>query len=235
MKQLLQSTLLIIVLTGCTSAQKKIQTYTPPPSYPIASPIQNGFPRATLSGRVLYLQCSGGLEAPVHLKNNEAWLFLPHSTQRLTIEDDHSQQKYSNGKYQLWINNDEAVLDTSEASLLQCRNHMQKARWEEARLRGADFRAFGHTPEWVLEISKDENTALTLNNSTPTVLFKTPPPVINMDKKTSTYYMNNGKEQMTVIIEGKHCHDPVSAELYKTTVTIELEGKKLTGCGRLLH
>ena len=225
-------TKLIIVLTAALLAACAGK---PGNEVPVAQHNKGAFPDETMRGRVLFLQCTGGYEFPAHIQRDEAWLFLPEGTKRLVPEKSTAGRQYSNGEYRLWLNQHEAMLEVGELAIKQCRNNQKKAVWEEARLRGADFRAVGNNPEWSLELSLDGNTVFVGDNGSTRVLFKTTEPVIDGDKRTSTYQMNNGKQKMTVQIEGKSCHDPVSGELFDTTVTIHMGGKILTGCGRALR
>ena len=219
--------LLITMLTACSS--------TPETKTSITKHDEGSFPDESMKGRVLYMQCTGGYEFPAHIQRDQAWLFLPEGTKRLIPEKSASGALYSNGEYSFWTKREEATLEVVDQPVLQCRNNRSRAIWEEAKLRGADFRAVGNEPGWHLELSLEGNTVYVGDYGSTRVLFKTPEPEVNQTARTSTYRMNNGKNKITVQIEGKSCHDAMSGELFDTTVTINLDGKKLKGCGRALH
>ncbi|MDP0589881.1 MAG: hypothetical protein QS748_12140 [Candidatus Endonucleobacter bathymodioli] len=227
MERLLPVLLLVAALAGCSSMPENKTEAIPSDG--------NGFPQEFIQGRVVYMQCVGGYEFPAQIQRDEVWLLLPEGAKRLVPKKMATGTLYSNGEYNFWITREEATLGIVDEPTLQCRNNKNKAIWEEARLRGADFRAVGHNPDWYLELSLEGNTVFVGGGGSTRILFKTSVSVVDREKETSTYQMNNGDSKITIVIEGKSCVEPTTGELFDTTVTLYLDGKKLSGCGRALR
>ena len=87
--------------------------------------------------------------------------------------------------------------------------------WHAAKLRGVAFRAVGQEPGWLLEITNGEAILLVEDKSARKTVFQTGPGT-------------------SVTIEGIPCNDSMSGESFQTTVTVTLDGKTYTGCGRAL-
>ncbi|MDP0562617.1 MAG: hypothetical protein QS721_09980 [Candidatus Endonucleobacter sp. (ex Gigantidas childressi)] len=226
MEKLLAVLLLIAVLSGCSSMPENKAAVVPFDD--------KGFPQETMQGRVVYMQCVGGYEFPAQIQRDEAWLLFPEGAKRLVPKKISTGTLYSNGEYNFWITREQATLEVLDQPILQCRNNQNKAVWEESRLRGADFRAVGHNPDWYLELSLEGNTVFVGDAGSTRILFKTSIPVVDAEKKTSTYQMNNGNSKITIVIKGESCVVPTTGELFDTKVTLYLEGKQMNGCGRAL-
>ncbi|MDD7805719.1 MAG: hypothetical protein PUP46_09220 [Endozoicomonas sp. (ex Botrylloides leachii)] len=221
--------LIVGVLAGCAN---KPAHNEPVVQYTVTQHDQGAFPSQSMHGRVLFLQCPGGYEFPAYIQKDTAWLFLPEGTKRLVSGKSTGGDHYSNGEYSFLVGKDDAVLIVDGLAVKQCRNNEKKAVWEEAKLRGADFRAVGIKGEWSLELSLEGNTVFIGDQGNTRILFKTPDPIIDREKMTSTYNMNNGEHHLVVKIEGKSCHDPISGQLFDTSVTLHLDKQVLKGCGR---
>ncbi len=219
-------TLLVLLLTGCGSQpQKPVQE---------VQPAKDSFPSASVQGRALYLLCTGGYAFPVNVQKDEAWIFLPEGAKRLVRTETEDGVKYSNGEYSLWGRGNNGMFQVEDKPAEQCRNQPQKAVWVESKLRGADFRAVGNEPGWTLELSLEGNTVFVSDYGKTRALFKTTEPVTDASKRTSTYRLNNGQQQITVQIEGKACNDSISGEPFDTSVTVHYDDQTYKGCGKAL-
>ncbi len=223
----LSMTVLLILLAGCSTSSLQQET--------TELHEEGRLPEETVKGRVLLMECNDGYEFPAHVQMNQAWLFLPEGTKRLVPQRSEEGSSYSNSEYTFWYKGDEGSLDVTGQPTLKCRNNRGRAVWEEAKLRGADFRAAGNEPGWYLELSLDGNLVYVGDYGSTRLLFKTPEPEVNRSKRTSTYNVKDRQHNLTVRIEGKECRDTMTGEIFDTTVTVNLDGKKVTGCGRALH
>jgi heat shock protein HslJ/uncharacterized membrane protein len=116
--------------------------------------------------------------------------------------------------------------DVSEAdykSILQ--------RDENLRMKGIDFRAAGNEPFWNLEIDIEGNIKFSLMSKVD-VLFASPPPETNIEKKTILY--KYPEYEIEITLKKENCSDDMSGEkgTYKTEVI--LKGRSYLGCGKFL-
>lgn len=51
----------------------------------------------------------------------------------------------------------------------------------------------------------------------------------------TAYWMQSGHHELKVVLEFGPCYDTMSDEQFETRVTVWLDGRELTGCGRALH
>jgi hypothetical protein len=111
-----------------------------------------------------------------------------------------------------------------------CRRNLEEAPWQEARLRGIEFRATGSQPDWVLEY--DEGIALTfvardLPRFAATLLLVTR----NSGDRT-IIVGGDGHRELRVAIERAVCTGPSGITTARVVVTIEAH--TFSGCGRVL-
>ena len=116
-----------------------------------------------------------------------------------------------------------------------CKNNRAMAIWEDAKLRGVDFRAIGNEPGWNLEIIKSEKIVFVGDYGQERYEFITTEPSIDRQARTTVYDVQNDKHELSVIILGRRCNDTMSGEAFETTVSVILDGKKYRGCGKALH
>jgi hypothetical protein len=111
-----------------------------------------------------------------------------------------------------------------------CRRNLEEAPWQDARLRGIEFRATGSQPDWVLEY--DEGIALTFvaGNKSPltaTLLF-----VAANSGDRMTIEGSDGEREVLVTIERAVCSGTSGVTTARVVVTIDTH--TFTGCGRVL-
>ena len=103
---------------------------------------------------------------------------------------------------------------------------------QEALLRGVDFRATGNEPGWMVEISDDDSVLLVLNYGADRYRFESPKPQ-SLDA-TIRYPLQQGSHHLTLTLEARRCQDSMSGVVYPTRVTLEFDGRTLSGCGKAL-
>lgn len=163
---------------------------------------------------------------------NSAWLFLPSGTVKT--------QKISNGEYRsgelvLWLNGEDALLETPGGERFSCSNNRRQAIWEHAKLNGADFRAIGNEPGWYMEIHNQSRLILVTNYGSERQEFDLQEPVINQASRTTRYEVTQDGMEMVLTIKGEPCYDSMSGEKFESAAEVLLNGKPLRGCGRALH
>ena len=180
-------------------------------------------------------ECSDGFEFVARVQAEKAWLFLPGETVNLPHVPSASGAKYSEDQITYWSKGDEAFLEIGDKKHPDCKNNRALAIWEDAKLRGVDFRAIGNEPGWNLEIIKGDLIVFLSNYGQNRYEFNAPEPSIDRPARTSIYNIQNDKHELSVIIKGRRCRDTMSGEAFETTVTVILDGKKYQGCGKALH
>ena len=105
--------------------------------------------------------------------------------------------------------------------------------WHAAKLRGVAFRAIGQEPGWLLEVITGEKILLVTNYGQTKSQYPYVEPEVYQNQGKSVFVVTQDKFKLT--IEGIICTDIMSGENFEVSVLIELDGKKLKGCGRALY
>jgi putative lipoprotein len=105
--------------------------------------------------------------------------------------------------------------------------------WQNARERGIDFRAVGQKPDWYLEVDHEKGLRAVWDGGTEQAVSAT---VIQPTTREGTliYEAVTGAHQIEVAIEDAPCKDTSSGEALPRTVTVNVDGRALRGCGRTL-
>jgi acid phosphatase (class A) len=185
--------------------------------------------------RTYVYECADGYSFTAKTEDNKVWLFLPQKTVELPRVPSASGVKYSEGPVMFWSKSDEAMIEVDQERHTDCTNNRAKAVWEDARLRGADFRAVGNEPGWYLELTNDERILFVGNYGSTKYLFDTPEPSVDPQGPETVYKVQKSGHELRVVLKGRPCVDSMSGEPYETTVTVMLDGKKYQGCGKPLH
>ena len=106
-----------------------------------------------------------------------------------------------------------------------------RARDENNRVRGIDFWASGNEPFWLLEIDSEGITKFSLHGRLD-VVFETPEPSADTEKKTITYKSGENNIEITLIKE--NCADDMSGEKFSFNTVINFKNTVFKGCGKYL-
>jgi membrane-bound inhibitor of C-type lysozyme len=160
-------------------------------------------------------------------------LFLPEQTFRLQRVSSASGAKYADGGVVFWPEGDAARLEWGDA-VRSCREDRAASIWEDAKLRGVDFRAVGNEPGWVLEIGPRE-IVFEYDYGASRATFPLVDPQVDTDARRSVYVLQpDGSAQ--IAIEGRRCRDSMADEpAYEASVEVVLGARRFRGCGRALH
>jgi membrane-bound inhibitor of C-type lysozyme/uncharacterized membrane protein len=185
--------------------------------------------------RTYVYECSDGYGFVARIQKEKAWLFLPKKTASLPHVPSGSGAKFSEGQMTYWSKGDEALLEIGDEKHTDCKNNRAKAIWEDAKLRGVDFRAIGNEPGWNLEIIQREKIVFVGNYGQDRYEFINPERSSDQQARSTVYSVRNDQHQLSVMIVGRLCHDTMSGEALESTVTVILNGKQYRGCGKPLH
>jgi len=185
----------------------------------------------TLFSQTFVYECQDSKSFIVQLKDNKAWLFSKELSSSLDRVPSASGEKYEKEGTVFWVEGYEAMLKTASSSYKSCSNNRSKAVWEDAKLRGNDFRAIGNEPGWYLEIAnKGKKTLLVTNYGQERYELSLPRPYTSA--KTSRYRI---KGFLDIWIESGRCIDSMTGHHFSSRVSIKLEDKTYKGCGKALH
>lgn len=180
-------------------------------------------------------ECGEDYSFVARIEGEKAWLFLPGRTVPLPHVPSGSGAKYSDGKITFWSKGEEALLILSQLEQYNCRNNRVAAIWEHAKLNGVSFRAVGNEPGWHLEIYTGDRIVLVTDYGEARYEFAAPEPETDPRARTTTYRVRGEGRELTILIEGRPCQDTMSGEEFESTVTVILDDRTLSGCGRALH
>ena len=185
--------------------------------------------------RTYVYECNDGYSFTARVGEKNAWLFLPNQSVNLPLASSDSDSKYSQGLIVYRATGDKATLEVGGKRHADCSNNRAKAIWEDAKLRGVDYRAIGNEPGWNLEITPGDKIVFVADYGNNVYKFVTPQPVVDQDARKTIYKVLDDQHIMEVLIEGRPCSDTMSGEMFNTTVTVLLDNKKYRGCGMALH
>lgn len=184
----------------------------------------------TKPGTVAVFDCEQEIEIVVDIQPETAWLFLPGQTVALPHIRTGSGSKYSNGAITFWNKGGEALLALPGEKNYRCQENRARTIWEEAKLRGVDFRATGNEPGWHLEIGPDKILLVSAYGQQRET-FPIPVPVSDQATRQTTYRTGD----LEILLQARTCRDSMSGESFETTVTLTRPALTLKGCGRPLH
>ncbi|WP_457597229.1 COG3650 family protein [Hydrogenimonas sp.] len=183
--------------------------------------------------KTLALVCDDGLRATVRHEKEGLWLFLPHQTVLLPfIDARRGPRTYLGEGVRLRLEGEEATLWWRGEH--RCRYDRKAAIWEDAKLRGVDFRAVGQEPPWILELS-GQSATFYLGYDRRTYRFGRLRVVSNQKPPETRIEGESGGHRLRVTLTPGPCMDAMSGEPFETRVEIVFDGRKLSGCGRALH
>jgi len=177
-----------------------------------------------------------GIYTVVHLRQDEGidlwlrgeYLVLPHISSG-------SGAKYRAGQVSFWSKGrGEALLETADGTLHECREERRQSLLEDAKLRGMDFRASGNEPGWVLEMGRGL-LDFRYDYATKRVLLPQPEPLENAAEGRTSYHVQSKRYDLLVVLSRGPCTDTMSGNTAETTVRIMLNGVEYKGCGQALH
>ena len=183
--------------------------------------------------RTYVFNCNKELSFVANIGGGEAWLFMPQKTLNYKAQDSKKCDKFVDGDDFIGIKGQVAFVKIGEQTY-HCTNNPKEAVFESAKLRGFDFMALGNEPGWTLLIKGNE---IFYNGDYGSTYhrFKNAKLTINQEEKNSIYEANLDTHKIVLKLQAKKCSDTMADETYETTVNIEIDGKKLNGCGKSLH
>jgi hypothetical protein len=127
---------------------------------------------------------------------------------------------------------DEYVRFEEPGASYWCRSMPAEVPWQQAKLRGIDFRAAGESPDWSLEIDSGVSAEFAIGSGAARVATKFPPVKIEGKDSLTALTMTSGSHSLALATEQRNCH--IGESTMTLSVTVTFDGKTYTGCGRRL-
>jgi uncharacterized membrane protein len=189
---------------------------------------------ASPASLVVAWQCDSGAGFVSSEEGRKAWVFLPELTLELSREDAAEGTRYSAQGVVFWNQGEEATLESADGTI-NCLIDRQATPWEDAKLRGADFRGLGNEPGWYLELFTDGDSLLVTEYGTERLKFRAGEPTTAEDGAGTMFRGSAGERDIVITLTPGPCQDSMADLEYETSVRIDLGEQSLAGCGKALH
>ncbi|MGH7564815.1 MAG: MliC family protein [Gemmatimonadota bacterium] len=161
-------------------------------------------------------------------------LLLPDTTLTLPHVVSASGARFSEGGYAYWSKGNEALLETPRRSFAGCVSDGGGAPWQEAKSRGARFRAVGQEPFWNLVMEADGEVVIEADLGETHYYLPPTEPEVDGGIGRTVYRYETEAHRASIVIEDDPCRDAMSGWPYEATVSMTLDGREYRGCGRWL-
>lgn len=217
MKQLFQC-VPVVALAACAG-----QDMAQPPSdfVPDARPVATSY----------FYEC-GDLDAMTRVGPGEMALWLEDRYLVLPQVRAASGTKYAEGDVVFWSKGQDVMLEVDGVHYRDCKLNQLRVPWEDARRRGVSYRAIGTEPGWVVEI-REGGTILFKGDYGATVLLF-PEAQQHEQDGVRVYAAESAGHSLKVSVDDRFCSDTMADVEYPSTATVELDGRRYSGCGRHL-
>jgi putative lipoprotein len=130
-----------------------------------------------------------------------------------------------------WSRGQTATLTVDGQTREGCQAQSAPTPWDEARLLGAEYRAFGSEPAWSLEMDDGSRARFTMEGASAVYVTMGNP---TGDAARRVYRSATDSLALQVVIEEKPCVDRGTNASLPHTVTVTFQGFPYLGCGREL-
>lgn len=165
------------------------------------------------------------------------WLPFDFGYPYLVLSSDGSDGAtlYREGDVSIAIGDDSAELVVGELRFPDCLRNASRSEWEHAKLTGVDYRAGGDDGDWVLEIRNADTIRFVHRSDGIERLFPTPEPKNDDARQMTTWSVRDADNALEVTVTAIQCSVPDRDDMSGTSVTVILDDRLFTGCGRALH
>jgi uncharacterized membrane protein len=205
---------------------------TPNPDNPSAKQ-DNASPAQQAS--IWVYDCGSDFKFSARFRDNQVILDLPSETLTLPQVISASGARFSNETVTFWEKGSEASIEGGGYAYRGCRASPAQNPWEAARLMGVTYRAIGQEPGWMLQIQRGKRILFVADYGENRVSAEPAPASQSLPDGGRRYDAQTGSGALSVLIENKACTDVMSGEPFPDTVTVTLNGRQYSGCGRSLE
>lgn len=139
---------------------------------------------------------------------------------------------WKGGGWEIRIVGERATVTGEGRIWRNCLNDRLESVWQDARIRGVEFRAAGNEPGWYLELDSTGRAVLVTAYGAERHVFLR---VRREGKPLARLTAEESGRRLTARIDSESCFDAMSGERYPLSVTVDLDGQVLRGCGAVLQ
>jgi uncharacterized membrane protein len=139
---------------------------------------------------------------------------------------------WQGGGWEIRIEGERATVSGAGRVRRNCLNDRLESVWQDARLRGVEFRAAGNEPGWYLELDSDARVVLVTAYGAERHVFSA---ARTEGVPLSRLTARGAGRHLQATIEPEPCFDAMSGERYPLSVSVDLDGDVLRGCGAVLQ
>lgn len=179
-------------------------------------------------------QC-GDIAVDARFEDDEAAsLSLPWALVDLALQPAASGARYTGESVEFWTRGqDQALLTLGEDEAIECQRRDALSPWTQAMIDGVDFRAVGNEPGWHLEARHDDgHLLLVLDYGAHRLEFVDTLEVLD---DQAGYRAESPGNLAEVGLEAVDCQDSMVGWVFPVTVTLQLNDRRMTACGRFLN
>jgi uncharacterized membrane protein/membrane-bound inhibitor of C-type lysozyme len=174
--------------------------------------------------------CPDGRRFVVHYRDDEATVELAERQLGVPRVSATSGDRYQSGDTLFWDRGGMALLDIGDEWYRSCRGERAESPGDAARLLDFDFRGLGQEPGWLVDVDLDRQVRWVGQYGT--VRFATPAPdVVEQTDGASVWSASTAEHELTLRVVDEPCEDAMSGQAFTHTVTAEVDGEELRGCG----
>ncbi|HUE96901.1 MAG TPA: hypothetical protein VMN39_09585 [Longimicrobiaceae bacterium] len=194
-----------------------------------AAPVVSGAGGPSAAWSYVY-SCEGDTRYSVRMAGDVAYLTLDGRQSELT-RDPQATGRYSGDGYTLTREDERATLVAPGRTLTGCQGQVSASVWEDAALRGVNYRALGQEPGWYVEVIPDRSL-LFVGDYGEVVVVGGAPIVTTDEARGRTTYSATGPSGPILLSVDRHaCIDVMSGEGYPTRAVVTVDGTTHQGCG----
>ena len=134
-----------------------------------------------------------------------------------------------------WNRGAQAMLQRKPAPPVYCNEVRALSLLEDARVRGVTFRGQGSAPGWFLEVGPDSRVVLSGQPGSLGIEGRLEWPDLTgapgSAYGSTRYTAEGGGRRHVIVVLPDPCVDEISGERFPSAVLIEVEGRRLRGCG----
>lgn len=179
-------------------------------------------------------QC-GDLAIDAQFDDDEsARLSLPWTLVELDLQPAASGARYAAEGVEFWTRGqDRARLTLPDHESVDCQPRDRLSPWTQAMIDGVDFRAVGNEPGWHLEARhEDADLRLVLDYGSSELDFAG---TLEILPDQAGYRAESPGNLAEVTLEQADCTDTMVGWVFPVTVTMQINDRSLTACGRFLN
>lgn len=167
-------------------------------------------------------------------KGDPRVLFDSQGAHRLEREPAASGVKHAGAGRVFWSQGKEASFE-NQGLRINCRLNEFDSEFEDAKLRGADFRALGAGSDWSLELFSAQPSRLLTSPDAHWIEFDAGEASPLPDGSGSVFSAKLDAETLVVEVRAGPCEDVSSGHELETKVRVLYAGRVFIGCGKALH